>query len=73
MVYDPQSRQTTVVLKGLSFANGLARSEDGTSLFVAETGKYRIWKVDINTRNVDEPPLFLSKNPDRQLPGIRIT
>lgn len=53
LVYDPQSRQTTVVLKGLSFANGLARSEDGTSLFVAETGKYRIWKVDINTRNVD--------------------
>lgn len=45
--YDPAAGATRVVVKGLSFANGVALSRDERSLFVAETGKYRVWKIDV--------------------------
>jgi sugar lactone lactonase YvrE len=45
--YDPAAGTTRVVAKGLSFANGVALSGDERSLFVAETGKYRVWKIDV--------------------------
>jgi sugar lactone lactonase YvrE len=41
------------VARGFSFANGLAISADGNSLFVAETGRYRIWKVASHTSDLD--------------------
>lgn len=43
--YDPATRATRVVARGLAFANGVALSQDEQWLFVAETGKYRIWKI----------------------------
>ena len=43
--YDPQTRATRVVAKGLSFANGVALSRDEQTLFVAETGRYRVWTL----------------------------
>ena len=52
------SGTTKVVASGLSFANGVAMSSDEKSIFVAETGKYRIWKVPVAARNLD-----LSKGP----------
>ena len=51
--YDPASGATRIVVKGLSFANGVALSRDEQTLFVAETGKYRVWKVDVAARDVD--------------------
>lgn len=55
--YDPATRRTRVVARGLSFANGVALSQDGKTLFVAETGKYRVWKisVDASDLNVAQP------------------
>lgn len=50
--YDPATRQTRVVVKGLSFANGVALSADEQSLFVAETGRYRIWKVAVAAQDL---------------------
>ncbi|WP_136414301.1 SMP-30/gluconolactonase/LRE family protein [Herbaspirillum sp. ST 5-3] len=50
LVHDPVSHQTEVVMNDLAFANGLALSADEKSLFVAETGEYRVWKVDVNAR-----------------------
>jgi sugar lactone lactonase YvrE len=41
------------VAHGLSFANGIALSSDGQALFVTETGRYRIWKVDSRARALD--------------------
>ena len=38
---------------GFSFANGIALSADGQTLFVSETGRYRIWKVDRGARDLD--------------------
>jgi sugar lactone lactonase YvrE len=47
LAYDPASGKTRVLASGLSFANGIAMSGDGRTLFVNETGRYRIWKIDI--------------------------
>lgn len=51
--YDPASKRTRVVVKGLAFANGVALSGDEETLFVAETGKYRIWKVAVAANDLD--------------------
>ena len=51
--FDPASGRTRVVASGLSFANGVALSQDEKYLFVNETGKYRVWKIDISAQGVD--------------------
>jgi sugar lactone lactonase YvrE len=51
--FDPVSGQTRVVANGLSFANGVALSQDEKHLFVNETGKYRVWKIDVSAQGVD--------------------
>jgi sugar lactone lactonase YvrE len=53
LVYDPASSKVSVVASGLSFANGLALSTDETSIFVVETGEYRIWKLASAARGLD--------------------
>lgn len=45
LAYDPATGDTRVVAGGFSFANGVAVSEDGDFLLLAETGAYRVWKV----------------------------
>ena len=47
LAYDPSTKQTRVVARGLSFANGIALSQDQQSLFACETGKYRVWKLSV--------------------------
>ncbi|KAF5189326.1 Strictosidine synthase, partial [Thalictrum thalictroides] len=42
MTYDPVSRKVTVLLKGLSFANGVALSKDRDYVLVAETSRQLI-------------------------------
>lgn len=42
--YDPQTKRNTVLIKNLSFANGVEISNDESFLLVAETGKYRVHK-----------------------------
>jgi len=51
--YDPATRSARVVAKGLSFANGVALSRDERSLFVAETGRSRVWKIDTSAADLD--------------------
>ena len=53
LAYDPKTQHTRVVARGFSLANGVAVSTDGHTLFVAETGRYRIWKIDGRATNVD--------------------
>lgn len=55
--YDPASKTTRVVARGLSFANGVALSADERTLFVNETGQYRIWKVSVAASQLDLAPL----------------
>jgi len=51
--YDPAARTTRVVARGLSFANGVALSQDEQTLFVTETGKYRVWKLAVAADQLD--------------------
>jgi sugar lactone lactonase YvrE len=51
--YDPATKATRVVAKGLSFANGVALSQDEKTLFVNETGKYRVWKISTQASKLD--------------------
>lgn len=43
--FDPTAKRTRIVAQGLSFANGVALAHDEQTLFVAETGRYRIWRI----------------------------
>jgi YD repeat-containing protein len=68
--YDPAKKTTRVVAKGFSFANGVALSQDEKTLFVNETGKYRVWKISVNARDLDiSNPSKLSKVLLDNLPG----
>ena len=51
--YDPATNTTRIVANGLSFANGVALSRDEQTLFVAGTGKYRVWKITVAAANLD--------------------
>ena len=51
--YDPLSKRTRIVAKGLCFANGVALSSDEQTLFVAETGRYRVWKLSVEANELD--------------------
>ena len=51
--YDPAKKATRVIAKGLSFANGVALSQDEQALFVNETGKYRVWKISVKASDLD--------------------
>lgn len=53
LAHDPATSSTRVVARGLSFANGIALASDDHTLFVAETGRYRIWKIDGRARDLD--------------------
>ena len=63
--FDPASGQTRVVASGLSFANGVALSQDEKHLFVNETGKYRVWKIDVTAQGVDVRALDAKKGSEQ--------
>ena len=51
--HDPSTGRTRVVAQGFSFANGVALSQDEQTLFVAETGHYRVWKLAVAAERLD--------------------
>ena len=51
--YDPTSRTVRVLAQGLSFANGVALTQDERELLVNETGRYRVWKIDLAATDLD--------------------
>jgi sugar lactone lactonase YvrE len=53
LAHDPATGRTRIVAHGLAFANGIALSSDGHTLFVNETGAYRIWKIDGRATDLD--------------------
>lgn len=48
LMYDPATKQTTVLYRGLNFANGIALGHDENSLLINETGNYRVVRLWIN-------------------------
>ena len=61
--FDPVSGETSLVLGGLYFPNGVVLSPDGGALFVAESGMARILRVPLGVE--DPQPTILVEN----LPG----
>lgn len=53
LAHDPATGTTRIVARGFSFANGIALSADGRTLFVNETGRYRVWKIDGQASGLD--------------------
>ena len=51
--YDPATKAMRIIARGLSFANGIALSANERQIFVAETGKYRVWRIDVNASDLD--------------------
>ncbi len=51
--YDPANKAVRVVAQGLSFSNGIALGSDEASLFVSESGKFRVWKIAIAAERLD--------------------
>jgi sugar lactone lactonase YvrE len=52
LAYTPGGK-VELVVDGLSFANGIVLSADGGSLYVAESGAYRVWRIDPAARGLD--------------------
>ncbi len=46
--YDPDTKSTTTILDGLSFANGVALTQDQSHLLIVETGTYSILKLPLD-------------------------
>ena len=61
--YDPQTKSTTVLLEGMSFANGLALTKDERHFLVVETGTYSVLKVAVGV-NAEAMPII------QNLPGF---
>lgn len=64
MKYNPKSKQVTMLLGNLSFPNGIALSQDGNSMLLAETTNCRILKYWLTTSKSGNLEVFA------QLPGF---
>ncbi|XP_024029333.1 protein STRICTOSIDINE SYNTHASE-LIKE 2 isoform X2 [Morus notabilis] len=64
MSYDPQSKQVDVLLENLSFPNGVALSQNGDFLLIAETTSCRIMRYWLRTPKAGTFEVF------SQLPGF---
>jgi len=68
LAYNPRTRQTSVIAKGLVFPNGVAMHPDG-SILVNETGRYRVLKIDPQTGRMSDWIANLPGFPDNINPG----
>ena len=66
--YNPATQTSRIVAKGFSFANGVALSSDEASLFVNETGKYRVWQIAVAAKELDLAQLDLAKESSQGAP-----
>lgn len=53
LAYVPATHATRVVATGLSFANGIALTGDERHVLVSESGRYRVWAIDVHAGTVD--------------------
>ncbi len=61
--YDPETRETTVLIEGRSYANGIALASDGSYLLVAETGTYSILKHWLTGSRAGETEILIENLP----------
>jgi sugar lactone lactonase YvrE len=61
--YDPLNKTVTRLMTGLNYANGLAVSDDGSFLLVAETSAYRILKYWLSGEMQGQTEVLLDNLP----------
>jgi hypothetical protein len=70
LVYDLTTQETRIVADGISFSNGVAIAPDGQSVWVIETGEYRVLEISPEGRRrvvIDNLPGFpdnINRGPD---------
>ncbi len=70
-VYDPSNRSLANLVKGLHFANGIALSNDETSLYINETGGYKTYKFDLATKQLSDHAGAYPGFPDNLSRGLK--
>lgn len=63
LAYDPETKETSVVLSDLYFPNGVAVSRDNDFLLLAEMGAYRVLKVELAGANRGESSVLIDNLP----------
>lgn len=63
LVYDPSSKETTKLLDGLYFANGIALSRDEEFVLVNETGRYRVTRYWLKGEKAGSQDVFIDNLP----------
>ncbi len=63
LAYDPNTKDTSVIKTGLSFANGVAIAPGGRSVLVIETGQYRILRVWIDGDRIGQTDIVIDNLP----------
>ena len=63
LVYDPKTQQTTVLIKQLYFANGVALSKDEDFVLIAESTRYRITRYWIKGEKAGTSDIFADNLP----------
>lgn len=64
--WSPRTREATTIADGLAHANGVALTGDGSALLVAETGSYRILRIELGADGRFSEPIPVLSN----LPGF---
>jgi hypothetical protein len=61
--YDPSTQQTTVLMKGLHFANGVAVGPDDAYVLVNETAEYRVLRYWLKGEKAGTSEVFIDNLP----------
>jgi sugar lactone lactonase YvrE len=61
--YNPNTKTTTTLMRGLSFANGVAVGPDQSFVLVVETGKYRIHRYWLAGPKQGQSEIFIENLP----------
>ena len=61
--FDPATEQTRVIMRDLSFANGVTSDKNGNFLLVAETGSYRVWKYWLKGNKTGQSEVLIDNLP----------
>ena len=63
LAYDPKTKTSRTVFKGLHFANGVAVNPDQSFALVAETGMYRVMRVWLSGPKQGQADVFIDNLP----------
>ena len=61
--FDPVTKDVKVIMRDLSFANGVSSDKNGNFLLVAETGSYRVWKYWLKGAKAGQSEVLIDNLP----------